>query len=111
MGSVDPAGKTIGDIGAVAMRRDALAEVAGAVNRARVVESRRNVKRRGITLARLVDALGQPVPVVRTGGPLTHHASDDVLGAGVLHDISDITITGGIAVVVLHQTGVANTKV
>ena len=111
MGRSNPASKTIRNIGTIAMRRDALAEIARAVHRARIIKSSGNIEGPDIAFARLVDTLSQPIPVVRASGTLAHHASDDVLGAGILHDVGDVAIAGGGAVVVLHQTGVADTEV
>ena len=107
----DPARQTIRDIRAVAMRRDALAQVAGSVHRARVVQPGRNVKRRDVARARLIDTLRQAVAVVRPRAALADHARNDVLGTRILHYAGDIAVAGRVAVVVLHQAGVADAEV
>ena len=104
----NPAGETIGDIRAVAMRRDAFAEVTRAVDRARIVASSGVVECRDIAFTGLVDGLSQAIAGCGAGGAVANHACNDTLGTRILHLASHIAVTGRIAIVVLHEAGVAN---
>lgn len=90
------------------MRRNALAEVARAVDRARVVESGGDVEGRDIAFTGLVNGLSQAIAAACACGAIANHACNDTLGARILHHASHIAVTGVCAIVVLHEARVAN---
>lgn len=91
------------------MGSNTVLELASRGDGARVVDAGSAVKGGDIAPAGLVDAVGETVTVVGTSSTLADHLVDGSRRARVL-DIA-IVVAGAGAVVVLHQTGVANTIV
>lgn len=91
------------------MGGDTVLELAGGGDGARVVDAGGAVEGRDVTTAGLVDAVGKTVAVVGAGGTLADHPVDGVVGARGL-DVA-VVVAGVVAVVVLHQAGVADAVV
>lgn len=107
--SANPTGKTVGNITGVAVGSDTVLELSSGGDGARVVDSSSAVEGRDVATARLVDAVGETVTRVGSGGTLKDHLVDGLVGARVLDPA--VFVAGGFTVVVLHQTGVADTVV
>lgn len=91
------------------MGGNAVLELAGGGDGARVVDASSAVESRDIATARLVDAVGKTVTVVSASGTLADHLVDGVGGARVLDVV--VLVAGVVTVVVLHQAGVAHAVV
>ena len=108
-GSADPTGETVGNIASVAVGSDTVLELASGGDGTRVVDSSGAVEGRDVATTRLVDAVGETVTRVGSGSTLKDHLVDGLVGARVLNPA--VVVAGSLTIVVLHQTGVANSVV
>lgn len=91
------------------MRGNAVLELPGARDAARVVQARGAVKGRDVAAAGAVDDLREALARRGARGALADHLVDGVVGARVLHPA--VVVAGALAVVVLHQARVADAVV
>lgn len=105
----DPAGQAVGDVTGIAMRGDALAEVAAGVDAAGVVDAGADVKAAVVDGAGQGDGLLEAVAGGGAGRAVADHLDDVGARAGRLDQV--VLVAGRGAVVVLHQAWVADAPV
>jgi hypothetical protein len=93
------------------MRGNAALQPGAGVDATRVVEAGSAVEVLIGAGACLVNAVGETVAIVRTGGSLADHLGDDTRRARRLNLAGQVRVAGSVAVVALHETWIADTVV
>ena len=103
-----PSKETVGNVGGVAVSSNATAKVARFMDTAGVIDASSAVPLGGIVVAGLLESLLQAVALGSAAGSIIDHAEDLIFGARVL---DAALIASVLAVMVLHETWVADTPV